>query len=475
MKTIFFVHQAGAGEHLTERLVRAALGDGVRWCAFRREAGCCGLLQCKRASEFDRAGYQLFIQDCLDDGSIDPAQTNAFVLAQTREPTLQALESYGRHLAQRGWPHTIELLQSFLAGQAMCAVDFWKRWCASHLPRQLTVRAEDLSASPRETLGALLLAAGLQLADMELPRDGGLSGEVSFKTLESDPHFVRPYFVEFMNLLAEEADYLGYPVWQDRKPASGPVTTIYRARRALGDGRFEEVVASLGPFVATNPVEPEVRAVLGEALLEAGRDAEGRRTLEAALKGRPDFFDGYAVLARHAYRQGLTIEGRGVLREAMARRGGDRWVECFLEKSKLDPDLLREYPHGAELAVTRDAVVAGFTWVLGRKPESDVVIEAHRTLHDDEDLRLALIRSQEFRSFHERFEAGDEQPHAPEPGEVVTRDDVMTALAWLVGRPLRSRDEAETLLMSPSRSALRLALIGGDEFRDAYPHVIGTV
>jgi hypothetical protein len=242
----------------------------------------------------------------------------------------------------------------------------------------------------------------------------------------------------------------------------------------LAAGRFEEVVTALGPFVATNPVEPEVRVVLGQALLEAGRDAEGRRTLDAALKTRPDFFDGYGVLARHAYAQGLTVEGRGILREAMARRGGERWVECFLEKSKVDPELLREYPHGTDPAVSRETVIAGFSWVLGRKPESEAVIEGHRTLHDDEDLRLSLIRSQEFRSFFERFEAGEEHPHGPEPGETVTRDDVMTALTALFGRPLRSRDEADALLASPSCSALRFALIGSDEFRDAYPHVIGA-
>jgi hypothetical protein len=161
---------------------------------------------------------------------------------------------------------------------------------------------------------------------------------------------------------------------------------------------------------------------------------------------------------------GLATEGRGILREAMARRGGAR-VRVFLETSKLDADLLGEFADHAEPPLGRESVIAGFTWILGREPESESAIDAHRVLHDEDELRRSLLRSQEFREFHARFEAGEERPS---DGPAPTRDEVLSALHWLLGRPLRSREEAQELLASPSRGALRLHLVGGDEFRRAF-------
>jgi hypothetical protein len=471
LKTVLFTHSPGAGEGQTIDIFRAAFDDTLRVCRFRRDAACCGAIACKRASEFDRAGYQLFVQDAVDDGTLEPPRSGDMVLAQIREPTLSALGRYARELAAARREHTVELLQSWLAEDALRLVDFWRKWSAA--PRSVMLRAESLAAAPRKTLEDVLSECGLRADDDALSRAAEAAvppgAEISARTLEADAHFVRPCFVEYLNLLAEEADYLGYPTWQDPKTASGPVTTIYRARRALAERDYENVLAILGPFVAVNAVEAEVRAMLGEALLESGREVEGRRALDVALKARPDYFEAFAILARHAYRLGLTVEGRGFVREAMTKRDGAAWARCFLETSKLDPELLRQFPAADEPAVSRDAVVAGFTWILGRAPESDAVVEGHRRLHDEDDLRLSLLRSQEFRDFHHRFEAGEE--HAPSDGEAVTRDDVVQALRWMLGRPLRSREEANDLLASGTRAALRLKLVDGEEFRAAWSHL----
>lgn len=470
MKTILFTHPPNAGEELTIDALRAAFGDELRVCRFRRDADCCGAVACKRASEFDRAGYRLLVQESAGDGTLEPPGSMGLVLAQIREPTLRALEMYARDLSAAGQSHSVEFLQSRLAAEALRMVDFWRKWNAA--PRSFVLRAEVLAGSPREALDEALSALGIRADEEALRRAADaiaaspLPGDMSARALEADPLFVRPYFIEFLNLLAEEADYLGYPTWQEPKPASGPVTTIYRARRALAERNYEQVLAILGPFVAVNAVEPDLRAMLGEALLEAGREVEGRRALDVVLRSQPDHFGAFAVLARHAYRLGLTVEGRGVVREAMTKRGGVSWAHCFLEKSKLDPDLLREFPAADEPPVSGDAVIAGFTWILGRLPESEAVVEGHRRLHDDDDLRLSLLRSQEFRDFHHRFEAGEESVPAGDPA--VTRDDVLQALRWVFGRPLRSRGEADDLLASGTRGALRLRLVGDDEFRSAW-------
>ncbi len=164
-------------------------------------------------------------------------------------------------------------------------------------PRRDVLRFEDLLATPRDSVEAVLSAAGVAADDAALARAAAESGgwadrttEISLKALEADPHFVRPLFAEFMNLLADEADYLGYPAWTDRKPASGPVTTLYRARRAQREGNFEDVLSILTPFIAVNAVEPQTRAMLGEALLETGREVEGRRALETRIQDAAGLF-----------------------------------------------------------------------------------------------------------------------------------------------------------------------------------------
>jgi tetratricopeptide (TPR) repeat protein len=468
VKTATFVRRNGAGEHLGETMLRAALGDTLRVCDPGADPFCCGAMPCRRAAEFDLAGYALQLRRVT--AGADPAKVATPVLVGLREPTLHALAAYGHDLAGRR--HSVELLQSWLSAEAAAAVDFAHRW-QSHA----VLRHEKLIAEPRAAFETMSAALGLDLDDAALDRAVATADacedrttQVSPKALDAELHFVRSLFVEFANLLAEEADYLGYPLWTERKPTSGPVTTLYRARRARAESDFEAVLAILGPFVAVNPVEPDIRALFGEALLETGREVEGRRALEAALQAQPDFFEGHAILARHAYRLGLLSEARGILREAMARRGGAKWVRGFLSGAKFDAELLREFPGETEPAVSREAVVAGFTWILGRKPESDAVIEAHRRLHDDDDLRISLLRSQEFREFHGRLAAG-EKPYTGACASV-GRDEMLHATRWLLGRPLRSREEAGELLDASSPAALRIKLIDTDEFRGVLGEVV---
>ncbi len=458
--------------------MHAALGDAFRHCEFYAEPNCCHAITCKRIDEFERAGYRLFLQKSHDYQLLDPVPRAVdLILVQIREPTLRALSKYENDLQSRGGAHSIEYLQLWLAEEALYVVDFWRKWVASEMERRLVLRFEHILAAPRESLGAILSAIGLVLEDGDVARavekvkvspEEHLT-ETKARMLETSPYFSRPCFVEFMNIVAQEIDYMGYPTWQERKPPTGPVTTIYRAKRALAEQNYDEALSLLGPLVAIHKVRTEIRAMLGVALLGAGREAEGRRALEVLLQLEPEFFDGYAILAKHAYEAGAIVEGRGYLREATARLGGVAQARDFLQRQKFDPDFLREMPAEAALHVPRESVIGGFRWILGRRPESDAVIEDHRHLPDDDALRLALLRSQEFKEFFERFETGHETPPvAAEPPVHVSRDDVLSALRWLLGRPLQSKEEIDGLLTSESDAELRLRLVGTDEFKQLY-------
>jgi tetratricopeptide (TPR) repeat protein len=396
-------------------------------------------------------------------------------LVLTEEPAINAFARYEEDLGRKGRQHSVEHLQYWLANEAVSRVDFWRKWVQVESPNVLVARVEDLVSAPYETLQKIFSAAGVDAGEREIDAAMRAAAEhpasADVKGLEANPRFARPCFVEYMNLLAQEANYLGYPAWQDLKAPSGPVTTIYCAQRALDDKNYEEVVSLLAPFVGMNAVDKAVRAMLGRALLEVGREIEGRRALEIVLRVEPDYLDGYTLLAEHAYELGLTFEARGYLREAAQRPGGRAHVGAFLQRLKIDPELAREFPGVAQqsLPVERQSVIGGFRWILGRLPESEDVIIDHRRLRDDDTLRMALLRSQEFMEFFERFDAG-QLPSVVEEAEPVGREDIILALRWILGRSLRSRAEADELLDSKSRDELRLRLVGAEEFRQSYRH-----
>ena len=473
MKSIFLVSQSDANRHLLEKVVQTALGDEIRLCEHRAAFDCCRANPCRRTNEFQRAGYRLHlhVNHGLSPDSLPPPDGPFLVLIE--EPTIGAFARYEDDLRAHGHQHSVELLQYRLAKEAISRIDFWRKWAGAGLPNVFLARVEDLVSVPRETLKKIFSAAGVEIEDRELDTATGIAVDFpalsEVKTLEANPHFARPCFVEFMNLLAQEASYLSYAPWQETRPASGPTTTIYRARRALDDKNYEEAVSLLAAFVGTNLVENDVRAMLGRALLEVGSELEGRRALEVVLRVEPDYLDGYTLLAEHAYELGLNVEARGYLREAATRGEGVAHVGEFLHRLKVDPDLVREFPEtaAASLPVERQAVIDGFRWILGRPPESEAVIDDHRRLPGDDALRTALLRSQEFMEFFERLDAVDHSS-AVEQRELLLREDVIQALRWILGRSLRSRAEAEELLDSRSHDDLRLRLVGSEEFKQFY-------
>jgi len=456
-------------------IVIAALGDELRVCEHGTTPDCCRSTPCSRINEFERAGYglQLHSEHRLSVPPADPSDSAFLVL--TEEPTIGAFARYEDMLRTQDRAHSVELLQYWLAGEAVSNADCWRDWAGSSRAGVSAMRVEDFIETPRDALRKLLTAINVEFEDRSLDAAehaaSALPPVVDVKSLETDAHFARPCFVEYLNLLALEANYLRYPPWQEPKAPSGPITTIYRAKRALADKNYEEVVSLLASFAGTNAVDKNVRAMLGKALLEIGREVDGRRALEVVLRVEPDYLDAYTILAEHAYELGLNIEARGYLREAASRPNGPAHVGAFLARTNIDPDFAAIFaqpqPQPPSLPISRESVIGGFQWILGRMPENEEVITDHRRLKDDEALRLALLHSQEFGDFFERFDAGHFAASPPRD-EAILRGDVILALRWILGRTLRSRAEADELLDLGSREELRLRLVGAEEFKQGY-------
>ena len=158
----------------------------------------------------------------------------------------------------------------------------------------------------------------------------------------------------------------------------------------------------LAPFVGTNAVETDVRAMLGKALLDVGREIEGRRALEVVLRVEPDFLDGYTLLAEHAYELGPERRGAGHgARRRQHARNGPAHVHEFLRRSMSIPIWRASFrPVASGASSCRPAIGdRRFRWISGRLPESEGVIDDHRRLPDENALRAALLRSQEFMEF----------------------------------------------------------------------------
>jgi len=451
-------------------MLRGLCGDALRLCG-EGAGGCCRAPLCRRQTEFERAGYALQLR-VLDESELAPPTADASVVV-LREPALRALAQYTQQT--RLADHSVERLQAFLSHDAFESVMFHRRWASE--PRLHRMRSEDFFAKAAETMGTLLPVLGVCADDDGFARAEAaaraatpLTFEAVPQALEASPYFVLQPFEEYAQLLAEAIDYLSYPLWTARKPAIGTVATLSQAWRARAHGDWAGVQALLAPFTAAHAVAPQIRLMLAEAMLENGREVEGRRLVEAVLKIAPDDAEAHLLLAAHSYRLGLTREARGILREAMTHPGSAERVRRYLADSQVDPPLLQEFsvvpPPPPPPPLGRESVIQGFRWILGRMPESEEVIDAHRVLHDDYALRQALLRSEEFQNFHRRLIEGDRPDGADSPPP--DRDQMLNALFWILARPLQSREEGERLLSAPSAADLRLRLIESAEFAAEY-------
>jgi hypothetical protein len=458
-----------------EMMMRAALGSGFRYCEFYTEPNCCKTIPCARIGEFSGAGFALFMQKSHDHQLADPVpRTSDLILVQIREPTLRAMSNYELDLESQKRTHSLPYLQLWLASEAVYAIDFWHKWLEPAIEHRLVLRYEDFLAEPVQSFRSVFAALEFGLDDPALERAVGQikvssrdrSTPFKARELEKSPYFVPSYAAEFMNLLSAEIGYMGYPTWQDPAAPSGPVTTLYRIRRALAARDFAGALSMLERHIARNDVARDVKIMLAHAMLELGRTDEARNVLNRLMRDEKDYFDPYALLAQQAYRAGEMELARGFVRDGIEKTDQIQRARDFLERNAYDEELLAELPDVARPSVTPDAVAAGFRWILGRLPESDAVVENHTRCQDDADLRSTLLRSQEFGSFYERFLAGA----APEPpeGQSPTLEDAIGALYWLLGRRPRSRTEVLSLQSAPSPEALRMTLLSGDDFRQLY-------
>jgi len=478
LKSIFSVSQPRSGHHLMEMMLRASLRERFRYCEFYTEPGCCGAIPCKRRQEFASQNYVLFMQKSHDMNAADPLPNGVdVILIQTREPTLRSLSNYELDLRFHNLAHSSPYLQYFLATEAFYNVRFYHKWIKPGYANALLLRYEDLLLAPSDSLARLLRHLGIEISDVDLAagvREVRFSSadrsSFSLRKMETSRFFDPDIFREFLSLLSRDANYLDYPPWSEASKSTGTIGAIYQALRAAHERNFPAVLAAVGPILHPQDVWPAVWQLYAEALLGIGEQKIGRRMLEKLLRIHPEYLDGYLALATIERNRGDLEAARTLVRTGVERTGNVIRAREFLTYDWPDEALRAWLPSVAE-TVSREDVIAAFRWILGREPESEDVITAHLRCLGAQDLRLTLLRSDEFRKFFAGLhQTGPRERSRSEPPMLLSAELVGEAFRWILGREPESATVIAAHQKARSPEELRYVLLNSEEFRRFFPH-----
>lgn len=478
LKSIFSVSQPRSGHHVMEMMLRASLRERFRYCEFYTEPGCCGAIPCIRRQEFASRNYVLFMQKSHDMKAEDPLPNGVdVILIQMREPTLRSLSNYELDLRFHNLAHSTAYLQYFLATEALYDVRFYHKWIKRKHDKAWLLRYEDLLLNPNDSLARLLKRLEIEIAEDDLA--AGV-GEVRFSSadrssfplrkMETSRFFEPGIFREFLSLLCHEANYIDYPPWSEPAESTGTIGAIYQALRASHERNFPAVLAALGPILHPQAVWPAVWQLYAEALFGIGEPKIGRIMLEKLLRIHPEYLDGYLALATIERNHGNLQAARALIRTGVERTGNVIRAREFLTYDWPDEALRAWLPSVIE-TVSREDVVAAFRWILGREPESENVIAAHLRCLGAQDLRLTLLRSDEFRQFFSRFRQTRLRNESQLQSQIpVSAELVREAFRWILGREPESAAVIAAHQQARSPEELRNILLNSQEFQKFFSH-----
>ena len=453
-------------------MMRAALGDAFRYCEFYTEPNCCQTIPCARIPQFERTGFRVFLQKSHDHELADPIPAVDLILVQTREPILRALSNYELDLESHRRAHSMGYLYFWLAREAHYIIGFCDKWIAPDLEPRLLLSYERLITEPLQTLGAILRATGILVAEEAIARGAeqlrfsARDRSTPFKPrgLSTSPYLDPLSFGEFAALLLTEGGAMGYDLDSFPLQMNGPVTAIFAAMSLIKQQEYRKAVAELEAIMEAEQGCREILNMLARAMVQAGRANEARAIAQQLVEQESDYFGGYALCADEAYGSGAVENARHHLQLWMDRSGDVHLVRSFLNQTSYDPEFLNGLPLEVRSSVSRASVTAGFRWILGREPESEAAIQNHMRCLNDEELRQALFRSEEFMISVERINRNDGKSLSSDLDRPLRPEDAASALQWILGRNPNSQQEIQALSECSSAVELRTRLMRSEEF-----------
>jgi tetratricopeptide (TPR) repeat protein len=467
-----------SGHHVLEMMLGRLLGRQLYYCEFYSIPGCCHAIPCTRTAEFAAAGARVFIQKSHDHAlKDDPAAPFDGIVVQVREPVARALSNYELDLETLRIEHSESYRRFWLGLEAAYTLGFAEKWCGP-APNRLLLRYEDLLADPvayfRRVFDAFRLDRTLFDPDavVEQQRTKAAGGRKPFRVrdIRGSTYFHEADLGAFQDLLAPALK--GLPGYTPHKLASprtrkpGSMALVFHAKRASFAGKLPEALQYYDRYLDQPDADPagyllraSVRRALGDL---AGAEAGTHRFVEL----RPRDARGYRNLADIQFQRGDAGGGRESVRLGLANSSAPEIISDWALASAPDDEtraMAQRSVSGRELEPAE--VIQAFRLILGRDPESDLVILQHQRIGSPEELRRELLRSQEFREKHAAALQGDPPNESEALGQDLTAEDVTESFRWLLGRNPESEATVAGHLGARTLGRLRLVLLRSPEFR----------
>ncbi|MCW5892783.1 MAG: sulfotransferase [bacterium] len=429
-----------SGHHFLVDLLTALLGDGIRYCEFYAEAGCCRRIPCAVPTA-GAIRFQKHHDLALDLPTDVPG---VLYVVQTRDPVMSTL-SDREHLARfEGEARAADRDESvlWLGRKASYYQRFVEKWVHRPPAAHLHLPYDDLVADPAAALRQLTAACGVEVDDARLAAAvGAVAGHRAAPAEEAPERFTRrrrtdsPYLdaellAAFESLLCEHLPELRPGrLLADVDHRRSPVTPVYEAEQACAAG---DLLGALGHLDAARALEPRNRYLLGaraDLLARLGRLDEAIAAATSAAELEPgDALALRRVSNLHVRRTMADLVGaRAVAERLVALRpddAGDRVHLASICMRLGDRDAAVGHARRALSAGARDAFVwryasevlatfgqleAALAAVQGGIERSPFVGEFH---HHAANLLTGLGRPGEAAAAHRRaLELEPDQPH----------------------------------------------------------------
>ncbi|MBX9698812.1 MAG: hypothetical protein K2X74_05215 [Acetobacteraceae bacterium] len=218
MLNLFSVSMPRAGHHVAEMVLGRLLGSQFAYCEFYTIRGCCKAIPCARIPSHEAAGAVLFMQKSHDHELTDPADPGFDgLLIQVREPVARALSNYELDLRTVGPPHSPQYMRFWLGLEAAYTVGFIEKWCAAPDPRAFLLKYEDLLGDPVTYYRRLFERFGLPMRAFDAEKvvaaqslSSGDKKPFRERDIRASAHFDQENMADFQRLVARSAATLGY-------------------------------------------------------------------------------------------------------------------------------------------------------------------------------------------------------------------------------------------------------------------------
>jgi tetratricopeptide (TPR) repeat protein len=198
-------------------------------------------------------------------------------------------------------------------------------------------------------------------------------------------------------------------------PANEPLETMFAAHMALLGGDAPAALGLINRYIETAEGASYGFSYRGRVNAVLGRREAALADLRRAVDIEPSFVGACRALADAEFKAGRPEVAIAAIRRCVAHAAAPaRAMAQLLARLHMPPDMLARIE--AEVAVpdgpgrtllAREMVILAFQLILGREPENETVIEAHRKAGTILGLRRTLLGSPEFeQKYRKQFATG---------------------------------------------------------------------